>query len=130
MEKFYTKKPIPVKASQWFKQGDHPCDHQPIGYENPSTECLRRYQDYLMTEGAVVKRFKVKPESRGNQCTHCDKLIVDHGWIDTLEGGHRVCPGDFIITGVRGERYPCKPDIFYETYEVLYAKNPGRDLQL
>lgn len=38
-------------------------------------------------------------------------------WIDTLEGGHVVTPGDFIITGVSGEKYPCKPDIFYKTYE-------------
>mgnify|MGYP001589441972 FL=1 len=40
-----------------------------------------------------------------------------HGWIDTLEGGHIVCPGDWVITGVKGEYYPCKPDIFMMTYE-------------
>ncbi len=38
------------------------------------------------------------------------------GWLDTLEGGHVVTPGDWIITGVKGERYPCKPDIFFATY--------------
>lgn len=38
-------------------------------------------------------------------------------WIGTLEGGHVASPGDWIITGVRGERYPCKPDIFEATYE-------------
>ena len=42
-----------------------------------------------------------------------------HGWIDTPEGGHIVCPGDYIITGVQGEYYPCKPDIFAQTYEKL-----------
>lgn len=42
-----------------------------------------------------------------------------HGWIDTLEGGHTVCPGDVIITGVAGEMYPCKPDIFAKTYEPV-----------
>jgi hypothetical protein len=42
-----------------------------------------------------------------------------HGWIETLEGGHIVCPGDYIITGVKGERYPCKPDIFEATYEKV-----------
>lgn len=41
----------------------------------------------------------------------------DHGWIETLEGGHVVTPGDWIITGVKGEHYPCKPDIFEMTYE-------------
>ena len=37
--------------------------------------------------------------------------------IQTLEGFMRVSPGDWIITGVKGERYPCKPDIFEATYE-------------
>lgn len=41
------------------------------------------------------------------------------GWISTLEGGHIVTPGDWIITGVKGEHYPCKPDIFAMTYESV-----------
>lgn len=36
-----------------------------------------------------------------------------------LEGGHTVCPGDWIITGVQGENYPCKPDIFDATYDPI-----------
>lgn len=40
-------------------------------------------------------------------------------WIETLEGGHVVTPGDYIITGVKGERYPCKEDIFLATYEEV-----------
>jgi hypothetical protein len=39
--------------------------------------------------------------------------------IGTLEGGHEVTPGDWIITGVKGEHYPCKPDIFEMTYEPV-----------
>ena len=39
--------------------------------------------------------------------------------IKTLEGWHEVSPGDWIITGVKGERYPCKPDIFNMTYEFV-----------
>ena len=39
------------------------------------------------------------------------------GNIETLEGTMRYEPGDWIITGVKGERYPCKPDIFEATYE-------------
>ena len=38
-------------------------------------------------------------------------------WIDTLEGYMRANPGDWIIRGVKGECYPCKPDIFAATYE-------------
>ena len=37
--------------------------------------------------------------------------------VRTLEGKHEVTPGDWIITGIKGERYPCKPDIFEATYE-------------
>ena len=40
------------------------------------------------------------------------------GWVDTLQGGHIVTPGDWIITGVMGEHYPCKADIFELTYEA------------
>lgn len=42
---------------------------------------------------------------------------VDYGLIETLEGNMVVTPGDWIITGVKGEHYPCKPDIFEATYE-------------
>lgn len=38
--------------------------------------------------------------------------------IATLEGSHIVSPGDFIIKGVNSEFYPCKPEIFVETYET------------
>ena len=39
--------------------------------------------------------------------------------IETLEGVMVAEPGDWIITGVQGERYPCKPDIFELTYEPV-----------
>jgi hypothetical protein len=42
-------------------------------------------------------------------------------YIGTLEGVHRVSWGDFIIQGVHGELYPCKPDIFEATYEPVEA---------
>jgi hypothetical protein len=38
------------------------------------------------------------------------------GYIDTPEGRLRVEPGDWIITGIAGENYPCKPDIFEQLY--------------
>lgn len=40
-------------------------------------------------------------------------------FIKTLEGIHHVSVGDYIIKGVKGELYPCKPDIFEETYEEV-----------
>lgn len=39
--------------------------------------------------------------------------------ISTLEGEMTAEPGDYIITGVKGERYPCKPDIFAATYDPV-----------
>ena len=39
--------------------------------------------------------------------------------IETLEGPLRAEPGDWIITGIKGEQYPCKPDIFEKTYDPV-----------
>lgn len=39
--------------------------------------------------------------------------------IETLEGTMRADAGDWIITGIKGEQYPCKPDIFAATYEAV-----------
>jgi hypothetical protein len=38
--------------------------------------------------------------------------------IVTLEGTMLANPGDYVITGIKGEKYPCKPDIFDATYEL------------
>lgn len=45
--------------------------------------------------------------------------------IETLEGTMRAEIGDWIIRGIKGEFYPCKPDIFEATYEVVDAANPA-----
>ena len=47
----------------------------------------------------------------------CD-LWPDHLDISTLEGTMRADLGDWVIKGVKGEFYPCKPDIFAATYEL------------
>lgn len=44
-------------------------------------------------------------------------LYTDHLVIKTLEGDHRANIGDWIIKGIAGELYPCKPEIFEKTYE-------------
>ena len=41
--------------------------------------------------------------------------------IQTLEGAMHASVGDYIITGVNGEQYPCKPDIFEKTFEPVSA---------
>lgn len=92
----FRKKPIVVEASQWLpvaEGGDHP----------------------------AVGHYRTPDVDAETLCKHCGCRMHDHGWIDTLKGGHIVCHGDWIITGVKGEMYPCKPDIFNATYEPVDA---------
>lgn len=108
---WYRKKPVVIEATQWFKNGDHPQDETVVGFNG-------RTMEPMVSEGKVVKRYPHGDAYR-EPCKHCKNSLHDHGWVDTLEGGHIVCPGDFIITGVQGEKYPCKPDIFEDTYEPV-----------
>lgn len=59
------------------------------------------------------KRFRKKPVIVEAYQTDKEKII------HTLEGDHHASIGDWIITGVNGEQYPCKPDIFEKTYELV-----------
>lgn len=98
----YRKKPVVIEAIKWRDHGDHPAVTV-YGYQRSGADPM----------GASVCA------KCGSQ-THLktSKMVFHtHGWVDTLEGGHIVCPGDFIITGVKGEHYPCKPDIFELTYD-------------
>ena len=45
----------------------------------------------------------------------------DLGYIDTPQGRVTVQPGDWIITGIAGENYPCKPEIFEQLYQPINA---------
>lgn len=120
----YIKKPIPVEAYQWFKNGDHPEDYaDPRNglVDGKMTTFSGQHAREHKWEGAVVRYFRRPEVDGGSGCSRCGKFMDLHGWIDTLEGGHIVCPGDWIITGVKGERYPVKPDIFKETYQPAGA---------
>lgn len=46
-------------------------------------------------------------------------VATEEEYIETLEGTMKANIGDYVITGVKGEKYPCKPDVFHETYEVV-----------
>lgn len=105
----FRKKPVVIEATQWFKNGDHP--------EDGKTEYIGESGGSFLCEGKVVRYFRHPTMGGTRVCNKCPKTMHDHGWIDTHEGGHIVCPGDWIITGVKGETYPCKPDIFEMTYE-------------
>ena len=103
----FRKKPVVIEAHRWTANGDHPDD---FADRDNSNGVMRR-------EGLVVRYYRTPDGDGERACEHCDRKMRAHGWIDTLEGGHVVCPGDWIITGVKGEHYPCKPDIFEMTYE-------------
>lgn len=60
--------------------------------------------------------WNLEPEDEGAFFCHNGS---DEVYIRTLEGIHTVTPGDFIIQGAQGELYPCKPDIFEQTYETV-----------
>ena len=112
----YRKKPVVVEATQWFKNGDYP-DDECVVVQRTSLVDPSDVGEPFLSEGSVVRYFRHPSYSGTSTCSHCGTVMREHGWIDTLEGGHIVCPGDWIITGVEGERYPCKPYIFAETYE-------------
>ena len=108
----FRKKPVVIEATQWHKNGDHPKDNVMRPFEDTGKIPTEP------REGKVVRYFR-RPDVDGKRsCDFCDDIMHNHGWIDTLEGGHIVCPGDWIITGVKGENYPCKPDIFEATYDI------------
>jgi len=92
----YRKKPVVIEATQWFKDGDHP--HVLMCWFDDSGKVRWAPEDHpsINIFGCVQKPA-----------------------IATLEGWHAVTVGDFIITGVKGEHYPCKPDIFEMTYEKV-----------
>lgn len=97
MSKF-RKRPVVIEATQWFAfcgRGDHPA-----------------VQKYLDTPEGVMPWSTHMANSWGNRAE------VFPG-IKTMEGVMRVTPGDWVITGVKGEHYACKPDIFELTYEAV-----------
>ena len=66
-----------------------------------------------MIELVQRKKYRKKPVIITAYKT--DKELI----INTLEGPLKADIGDYIITGLRGEEYPCKPDIFEKTYEAV-----------
>ncbi len=85
----FRKKPVVIEARQW----DGSADQASLlcGWINGWDRTARYFND----------------------SGDCSLVIV------TLEGDHYASPGDWIIKGVAGEFYPCKPDIFAATYEAV-----------
>lgn len=91
----YRKKPVVIEAIQWTGENLQEVlaftgEHDKF---NEWFEDLKDYQNHVSKSGDIFKIF-------------------------TLEGVMEASPGDWIIRGVKGEHYPCKPDIFAATYEA------------
>jgi hypothetical protein len=136
----FRKKPITVEAHQWFKNGDHPLDYakdlirpHPAGSEVRICDGVAvRYNVYTGFyrksagwEGDVVRYFRHPNVSGSLVCSDCGRTMNQHGWIDSVNtlnpSGCTVCPGDWILPELSDptKYYPCKPGIFYATYEPV-----------
>jgi hypothetical protein len=95
----FRKKPVVIDATQFFVAQQPWPDGvvREMGAECDDPQCGDSTWDHLCNAGGPTGRAIVR----------------------TLEGPLRVSDGDWIITGVKGERYPCKPDIFEQTYEAV-----------
>jgi hypothetical protein len=87
----FKKKPVVIEAEQFL----------------PNDEAIERVMA-LASQGSRQVQVTRMPDGR---CTM---------QIKTLEGVMEASIGDWIIRGVQGEVYPCKPDIFNESYERVY----------
>ena len=81
---------------------------------------------YFRKKPIVIEAVQWFPNKKIEGVATGAKWAKDRGCINTLEGPMIVCPGDWIITGIAGEVYPCKPDIFSQTYEPVeyFAYSP------
>ena len=91
----YRKKPVVIEAIQW--SGNH--NKQEI-------------------ENFVDKKLKYELESETAYVAGVAPPFFSL-LIETLEGNMKAMPFDWIIKGIKGEFYPCKPDIFEATYEPV-----------
>jgi hypothetical protein len=94
----YRKKPVVIEAIQW------------------TGENLRE----------IIAFIGLHPSALKWTWEEYEKVVKAEGLkIFTLEGPHMATVGDFIIKGIKGEAYPCKPDIFAATYESADAPPPA-----
>jgi hypothetical protein len=93
----YRKKPVDVRAFQMTKERRWNNEDWP--------DWMNQAWNSEPSEGAIW----IDPDDPSGEALVCG----------TLEGVHRITFGDWIIEGVNGELYPCKPDIFEATYEEV-----------
>ena len=114
-------------ADQETKPKKDPIPDEPQQQEKPITpDDMEEYQKIPLNVKAIqwfpgmnvqgVLTGKDRPnyylDDKGNEC----RFSEDQAWIGTLEGGHVVNPGDWIVVGTAGEMYPVKESIFPQIY--------------
>lgn len=99
----YRKKPVEVEAMQW--------DGTALG----GLEVVQ----WMALNDSMATYMAAQPEGESDGFTipGCPAQI----YLETLEGTMAATEGDYIIRGVAGEFYPCNPDIFHKTYELVNA---------
>jgi hypothetical protein len=114
----FRKKPVVIEAINWnghtLGLTNKPVDLDPSKVTDPNVKLdlpswMPKCLDPLPTE--ALTRASVEPGQI--------RRYEDFLHIGTLEGVMAAAPGDWIIRGVKGEIYPCKPDIFEATYDAL-----------
>lgn len=94
MKRRFVKKPVIIEAIKWTGSN------------------LEELEDFFEVD--PYKYHKTKGEY------YIDHSRIEGGLvIKTLEGEHVASIGDYIIKGVAGEYYPCKPNIFFKTYDLI-----------
>jgi hypothetical protein len=91
----FRKKPVVIEATQFLCKKNHPS--------------FPESQPTSLPDGVIKKKFT----------DYQDPAPYWKWGIETLEGFMECSDGDWVITGVNGEKYPCKPDIFEKTYEKV-----------
>ncbi|WP_430596343.1 hypothetical protein [Enterococcus sp. DIV2163] len=91
--------------------------------------------DFMNSKGKYyVPDLAVKAYERGSlfygTYRSGDKELPGAFFVKTLEGDMHVSVGNYLIRGVADEIYPCKPDIFYRTYEVYGKANMLRKIKV
>jgi hypothetical protein len=100
----YRKKPVVVEAMKF--EGDPSACYDVLKWVEENTLGSFDYNDPDVREN---------PPASGVSIDAADGAMV----IATLEGWMKVSMGDYVICGVQGEFYPCKPDIFEASYEKV-----------
>lgn len=84
-------------------------------------EAIQLKEDNIIEVFDFLDGVNYKETKSAEELEDFSKAMLEQGYIEieTLEGLMKVSFGDYIIKGIKGEFYPCKPDIFQATYEEV-----------